>query len=159
MPTPTLGRRLPSLLHLLIALLTLKTVSQHRTPEGVSQRQEESRFLSSENMRDVREFRKRLHTADLGFARNLLRLLDAVQELKHGSDDPERVEERRIELETIAKGDYREGTGWVWNGHVVPPPESTSALFERRKRIIRNGVWNPARKGWEYQSEFFGIWE
>ena len=159
MPTPTLGRRLPSLLHLLIALLTLKTVSQHRTPEGVSQRQEESRFLSSENMRDVREFRKRLHTADLGFARNLLRLLDAVQELKHGSDDPERVEERRNDLETIAKGEYRESTGWVWNGHVVPPPESTDAYFERRRRIIRNGVWTPARKVWEYQSEFFGIWD
>ena len=128
MPTPTLGRKLPSLLHLLIALLTLKTVSQHRTPKGVSQRQEESRFLSSENMRDVREFRNRLHTADLDFARNLLTLLNAARELKHGSDDPERIEERRIELETIEKGEYREGTGWVWNGHVVPPPESNSAF-------------------------------
>ncbi len=119
----------------------------------------ESRSLSSENMRDVREFRKRLHTADLDFARNLLKLLDAVLELKHASDDPERAEERRIRPETIEKGEYREGKGWVWNGNVVPPPESTSAFFERRKRIIRNGAWNPARKGWEYQGEFFGIWD
>ena len=159
MPTPTLGRKLPSLLHLLIVLLTPMTISQRKIPKAVSQRQEESRFLSSENMRDVREFRKRLHTADLDFARNLLRPLDAVRELKHGSDDPERVEERRNELETIEKGEYRESTGWVWNGHVVPPPESSSPFFERRKRVIRNGVWNPARKGWEYQGEFFGIWD
>ncbi len=159
MLTPTLGRKLPSLLHLLIALLTPKTINQRRIPKGVSQRQEEIRFLSSESMRDVREFWKRLHTADLDFARNLLRLLCAVLELKHASDDPERVGERRIRLETIEKGEYREGTGWVWNDHVVPPPESTSGFFERRKRIIRNGAWNPARKGWEYQGEFFGIWD
>ncbi len=47
--------------------------------------------------------------------------------------------------------------GWLWNGHIVPPPESTELYFERRKRMIANGVWNPSRKGWEYRGEFFGI--
>ncbi len=116
-------------------------------------------MLNSESMRDVREFRKRLHAADMDFARNLLNLFELVREAKHGSDDPEKVEEGRIHLETIVKGVYREGTGWVWNGHVVPPPPSTDGFFERRKRTIANGVWNPDRKGWEHQGEFFGVWE
>ncbi len=65
----------------------------------------------------------------------------------------------KIHLETIVKGEYRDSTGWVWNGHIVPPPESYDAFFERRKRIITNGVWNASRKGWEYGGEFFGVWE
>jgi len=110
-------------------------------------------------MRDVRQFQKRLHTASLEFAKNLLKLFEAVRESKYGSDDPEEIEKRRIELETIEKGDYREGTGWTWNGQVVPSPKSSSPFFERRKRIISNGIWNPARKGWEFQGEFFGFWD
>jgi hypothetical protein len=110
-------------------------------------------------MRDVREFRKRLLTADLNFARQLLKLFDAVRELRHGSDDPQKVEEKRTELETIVKGEYREGTGWTWNGHNVPPPPTNSTYFERRRKIIRNGTWNPTLKGWEHQGEFFGIWD
>ncbi len=84
-------------------------------------------------MRDVREYQKVLHKANLDFATNLLELFDAVRELKHGSDDPERVEKRRIHLETMEKGEYREGTGWVWNGHVVPPPGSTSAFLNEER--------------------------
>ena len=110
-------------------------------------------------MRDVRQFQKRLHKASLEFAKNPLKLFEVVRESRYGSDNPEEIEKRRIELETIEKGDYREGTGWTWNGHVVPLPKSSSQFFERRKRIIRNGVWNPTRRGWEYQGEFFGVWE
>ncbi len=113
----------------------------------MSKPQKEPRFLSSEKMRDVGEFRRRLHAADMDFARLLLKLFGVVLEMKHGSDDPQKVEERRIDLETIVKGEYRQGTGWVWNGHTVPPPPSTDPYFERRKRVIRNGVWNPTRKG------------
>ncbi len=151
--------KLPSLLHLFICLLSPSTISQRRRPKEGSQRQKETQFLSSESMRDVREFRKRLHTTDVDFASQLLKLFSAVRDLKHGSEDPEKAEERRTELETIANGEYREGTGWVWNGHVVPPPPSNNAYFERRRRIIRNGVWNPNRREWEYQGEFFGIWD
>ncbi len=157
MPTHRFGRTLPSFLNLLIVLVSPDSASQHRTPRGVLPRQREIRSLSSENTGDVREFRKRLHTADLDFARNLLKLLEAVREVKFGSSDPDRVEERRIELETITKGEYREGIGWAWNGHIVPAPTSNSAFFERRKRIIANGVWNADRKGWEYRGEFFGV--
>jgi len=110
-------------------------------------------------MRDVRQFQKRLHTVSLEFAKNLLKLFEAVRESRHGSEDPEEIEKRRIELETIEKGDYREGAGWTLNGHLVPSPKSSSPFFERRKRIISNGMWNPARKGWEFQGEFFGIWD
>ncbi len=111
----------------------MKTVSQHRTPKGVSQRQEESRLLSSENMRDVREFRKRLHTADLDFARNLLKLLNAARELKHGSDDPERIEERRIELETIEKGSVaRAQAGYGTAMSFLHPNQTAPFLNEER---------------------------
>ncbi len=123
----------------------------------MSGRQSETSLLRSENMKDVREFRKRLHKADLDFARHLLKLLGTVHELSQGSDDPQKVEEKRIDLETIVKGEYHQGTGWPWNGHIGPSPGSTDAYFERRRRIIRNGVWNPTRKGWEFKGEFFGI--
>lgn len=89
----------------------------------------------------------------------MLRILDGLMEFTLGSDDPKKVEEERIHLETMDKGEYRQGTGWIWNDHVVPEPESRSPFFERRERIIRNGIWNPTRKGWEYQGEFFGVWE
>ena len=89
----------------------------------------------------------------------MLRLIKTLGELKLGSDDPREIEQRRIELETMTKGRYRGGVGWEWNGHLVPEPPSTTAFFERRKRIVSNGVWNPARKGWDYQGEFFGVWE
>lgn len=89
----------------------------------------------------------------------MLRLLDAVLEITHGSDDPRTIEERRIHTETMVKGEYREGVGWTWNGHHVPEPKSTSDWYEKRRRVVANGTWNPARKGWEYQGEFFGAWD
>src|SRR2546426_5288008 len=150
MPISANGWRLLSLLHLLIPALTQVAVKQRRKSKTAPQRQKETGFLTSKSMRDVREFQKRLHRADLDFARNLLELFDGVREMKQGSDDPQKVEEGRIRLETMEKGVYREGTGWIWNGHIVPPPHSTDAFFERRKRIIANGIWNPDRKGWEH---------
>ncbi len=60
-------------------------------------------------MGNVRQFQKRLRTASLEFAKNLMKLFEAVRESGHGSEDPEEIEKRRIELETIEKGDYREG--------------------------------------------------
>jgi hypothetical protein len=151
--------RLASLLHLLVVLLSTGTVGQSKRSREVSRSEKETGFLSSKNTRDVTEFQRRLHKADLDFARDLLELFDGVRELKNGSDDPKKVAEQRTELETMVKGEYREGRGWIWNGHIVPEPESRRDFFERRKRIIRNGVWNPSRKGWEYQGEFFGVWE
>jgi hypothetical protein len=144
---------------LLVAVLIPATASRRRGSKQATRQQKKDPVLSSENRRDVRELQKRLHTASLEFAKNLLKLFEAVRESRHGSEDPEEIEKRRIELETIEKGDYREGTGWTWNGHLVPSPESSSPFFERRKRIISNGTWNPARKGWEFQGEFFGVWD
>jgi hypothetical protein len=148
-----------SLFELLAALLVLGTASRSRTSKKSSRWQKEIRLLSSENTRDVREFQKRLHAADLGFAKRLLKLFETIEESKFGSDDPMKIEERRIELETIERGEHQVGRGWTWNGHFVPVVPSTAPYFERRKRIIRNGVWNPSRKGWENQGEFFGVWE
>ncbi len=158
MRTPILGRGLLTFLRV-ITLISLETFSQREPPKGSSRRQRESRPLNPENVKDVRDFQKKLHKADLNIARQLLRLIKTIRELKHDSDDPRKIEERRVELETITKGRYRDGIGWVWNGHVVPEPPSTTAFFERRMRIVSNGVWNPSRKGWEYQGEFFGVWE
>jgi len=159
MPLSASGWKLPSLLRLLIAVLSLETVSEHRTSKGASQRHEKARFLSPDNLNDVKEFRTRLQGADLDLAKFLLGILEALLEFKHGSEDPQKVEEKRTHLETIEKGEYREGRGWIWNGQIVPEPESRCDFFDRRNRIIRNGVWNPTRKGWEYQGEFFGVWE
>jgi hypothetical protein len=89
----------------------------------------------------------------------LLMVVDPVLEMRHSDEDPERIEKKRIELETIEKGEHRPGVGWVWNDRFVPEGPSTAPYFERRNRIIRNGAWNPARKGWEYQDEFFGVWD
>ena len=155
----TTRRKLPSLLHLLVAVLVPATASRRRGSKEAKRQEKKDTVLSSENRRDVRELQKRLHKASLEFAKNPLKLFEAVRESRYESDDPEENEKRRVELETIEKGDYREGTGWTWNGHFVPSPQSTSPFFERRKRIIRNGVWNPTRRGWEYQGEFFGVWE
>jgi len=99
-----------------------------------------------------------LNQADLAYARKILEFFEAVIDLR-GSNQPHKVEERRIELETIEKGQWKENVGWVWSDHMVPAPKSTSEHFARRTRIIRNGVWNPSRKGWEYQGEFFGVWD
>jgi len=159
MPLSTIGWKLPSLLRLLIAALSLETVSQHGTSKGASQRRERARFLSPDNLNDVKEFRTRLQRADLDLAKFLLGIVEALLEFKRGSEDPQKVEENRMHLETIEKGEYREGRGWIWNGHLVPEPQSRRDFFERRTRIIRNGVWNPTRRGWEYQGEFFGVWD
>jgi len=110
-------------------------------------------------LNDVKEFRTRLQRADLDLAKFLLGIVEALLEFKRGSEDPQKVEENRMHLETIEKGEYREGRGWIWNGHLVPEPQSRRDFFERRTRIIRNGVWNPTRRGWEYQGEFFGVWD
>ena|SRR5438128_3438249 len=155
----TISRKLPSLLHLLVAVLIPATASRRRGSKEATRQEKKDTILSSENMKDVRQFQKRLHTASLEFVKTLLKLFEAVRESRYESDDPEENEKRRVELETIEKGDYREGTGWTWNGHVVPLPKSSSQFFERRKRIISNGTWNPACKGWEFQDEFFGVWE
>ena len=144
---------------MLVAVLIPATASRRRGSKQATRQEKKDAVLSSENMRDVRQFQKRLHTVSLEFAKNLLKLFEAVRESRHGSEDPEEIEKRRIELETIEKGDYREGAGWTLNGHLVPSPKSSSPFFERRKRIISNGMWNPARKGWEFQGEFFGIWD
>ena len=148
-----------SLVYLFTHLLIPRATGRPRTSKNVSSLKKETRLLSSKNMRDVREFQKRLHAADLRFAKNLLKLFAAIGDTKFGSDDPMKIDERRIELETIEKGEHQAGKGWTWNGHFVPSPQSTSPFFERRKRIIRNGIWNPNRLGWEYQGEFFGVWE
>ena len=155
----TTRRKLPSLLHLLVAVLIPATASRRRGSNQATRQEKKDTVLSSENRRDVRELQKRLHKASLEFAKNPLKLFEVVRESRYGSDNPEEIEKRRIELETIEKGDYREGTGWTWNGHVVPLPKSSSQFFERRKRIISNGTWNPACKGWEFQDEFFGVWD
>ena len=155
----TTRRKLPSLLHLPVAVLVPATASRRRGSKEAKRQEKKDTVLSSENRRDVRELQKRLHKASLEFAKNPLKLFEVVRESRYGSDNPEEIEKRRIELETIEKGDYREGTGWTWNGHVVPLPKSSSQFFERRKRIISNGTWNPACKGWEFQDEFFGVWD
>src|SRR5207248_928538 len=114
---------------------------------------------SPDNLNDVKEFRTRLQRADLDLAKFLLGIVEALLEFKRGSEDPQKVEENRMHLETIEKGEYREGRGWIWNGQLVPEPQSRRDFFERRTKIIRNGVWNPTRRGWEYQGEFFGVWD
>ncbi len=144
---------------MLVAVLIPATASRRLRSKQATRQEKKDPVLRSGNMGDVRQFQKRLRTASLEFAKNLLKLFEAVRESGHGSEDPEEIEKRRIELETIEKGDYREGTGWTWNGHFVPSPKSSSAFFERRKRIISNGMWNPGRKGWEFQAEFFGVWD
>src|SRR5438445_10114465 len=145
----TIRRKLPSLLQLLVAVLIPATASRHRRSKQATRQEKKDPVLSSGNMGDVRQFQKRLRTANLEFAKNLLKLFEAVRESGHGSEDPEEIEKRRIELETMEKGDYREGTGWTWTGDVVPAPRSSSPSFERRKRIITTGMWNPGRNGGE----------
>src|SRR5439155_9390565 len=112
MPLSTIGWKLSSLLRLLIAALSLETVSQHGTSKGASQRRERVRFLSPDNLNDVKEFRTRLQRAELDLAKFLLGIVEALLEFKRGSEDPQKVEENRMHLETIEKGEYREGRGW-----------------------------------------------
>ena len=102
---------------------------------------------------------KVLHKADLDYVRRLLELFDSIRKIRDESDDPDRIEKRRIHLETIEKGQHHTGIGWVWKGNIVPEPAATTAFYERRHRIIANGAWNAKRKGWEYRGEFFGVWE
>ena len=119
----------------------------------------QERYLRSDNPREVREFQKKLHQADLDWSKNLLEIFEEFREITYGSDDPKKIEERKLKLETIEKGEFRNGVGWVWNGYTVPEPPTYDEHCQRRKRIIGNGSWNPAKKGWEYQGEFFGVWE
>jgi len=74
----TIMRRLPSLLHLLLAVLILATASRRRGSKEATRQEKKDPVLSSENRRDVRELQKRLHTASLEFAKNLLKLFEAV---------------------------------------------------------------------------------
>jgi len=73
-----IGWKLPGLLHLLIAVLSLETISQQKTSKGASQRHEKVRFLNPDNLSDVKEFRTRLHGAGLDLAKFLLRILEAL---------------------------------------------------------------------------------
>ena|SRR2546425_10125602 len=138
---------------------TVRQTSPRGKTSHASARVREERYLRSDSARDVREFQKKLHSADLDWSKKLLELFEGVREMRHGSDDPKKIEERKLELETMEKGEFRAGIGWVWNGHSVPEPHTYDVHFQRRKRIVSNGTWNPARKGWEYQGEFFGVWE
>src|SRR5437762_8954848 len=99
----TIMRRLPSLLPLLVAVLIPATASRRRGSKEATRQEKKDAVLSSENRRDVRELQKRLHTASLEFAKNLLKLFEAVRESWYESDDPEENEKRRVELETIEK--------------------------------------------------------
>lgn len=156
---PNYSRQRVFPLYLIVGLITSRTVGNRQSPRTSPSTSKAAPFLTSGNERDVKEFQKKLRKADLNLARTILKISELIDQSNPRPDDPMKVEERRIELETIVKGDYRDGIGWVWNNHTVPPPPSYSAYFERRKRIIRNGTWNPARKGWEYQGEFFGVRE
>src|SRR6266699_2879739 len=106
----TIRRRLPSLLHLLVAVLIPATASGRRGSKQATRQEKKDPVLRSGNMGDVRQFQKRLRTASLEFAKNLLKLFEAVRESGHGSEDPEEIEKRRIELETIEKAQVGPGT-------------------------------------------------
>ena len=151
--------RIASLLQLLLTLLNVQTVSHRRPAKETPPRQEEKRFLNPKTLDDVQELLKVLHKADLDYARKLLELFDSIRKIRDESDDPDRIEKRRIHLETIEKGQYHPGIGWVWKGNIVPEPTATTAFYERRHRIIANGAWSAKRKGWEHHGHFFGIWD
>jgi len=151
--------KIPPLLQLFLILLNVQGVSHHRSSKETPRGQEEVGFLNPKTLDDVQEFQKLLHTASLGEAKRLLELFDSIREIRNESDDPEKIENRRIHLETIEKGQYHPGIGWVWKGNIVPEPAATTAFYERRHKIIANGAWNAKRNGWEYHGHFFGIWD
>ena len=154
-----INRKIASLLQLLLTLLNIQTVSHRRPAKEAPPRQEEKRVLDPKTLDDVQELLKVLHKADLDYARKLLELFDSIRKIRDESDDPDRIEKRRIHLETIEKGQYHPGIGWVWKGNIVPEPTATTAFYERRHRIIANGAWNAQRKGWDYHGHFFAIWD
>ncbi len=158
MPAPLTKPRVRFLLQFLIVFLVLAACGRQRQSKRGPRDETRTRHLNSKNPRDVRTFQKILNKADLNYAKEILKLFEGVVDLG-GRNNPEKVEERRIELETIERGQWKENVGWAWSGHLVPAPKSTSEHFARRTGIIRNGVWNPSLQGWEYQGEFFGVWE
>src|SRR5881628_2715691 len=151
--------KIASISQLLLTLLSIQTVSHRRPAKESPPRQEEKRFLNPKTLDDVQELLKVLHKADLDYARKLQELFDSIRKIRDETNDPDRIEKRRIHLETIEKGQYHPGIGWVWKGNIVPEPTATTAFYERRHRIIANGAWNAKRKGWEYHGHFFGIWD
>jgi hypothetical protein len=152
-------RRIASLLQLLLTLLDIQTVGHRRPVKELPPQQEEKRSLNPKTLDDVQELLKVLRKADLDYARKLLELFDSIRKIGAESDDPDRIEKRRVHLETIEKGQYHPSIGWVWKANIVPEPVATTAFYERRHRIIANGAWNPKRKGWEHRGEFFGVWD
>src|SRR5947208_16888298 len=93
----TIMRRLPSLLPLLVAVLIPATASGRRGSKKATRQVKKDTVLSSENRRDVRELQKRLHTASLEFAKNLLKLFEAVRESSDESDDRDENEQRTVD--------------------------------------------------------------
>jgi hypothetical protein len=89
---------------------------------------------------------------------SLLKLRDLVIEFLKQRTDPKLVEQKRIEQETIERGNHQLGVGWTYRDHFVPVvSEEWNRKYQRRKEIIRKGTWNPSRKGWEYDGDFAGI--
>ncbi len=151
--------KFPILLQFLLTLLNIQSVSHRRSNKETPNWLEEKTFLNPKTLDDVQELLKVLHKADLEYARHLLELFDSIRKIRNETNDLDRIEKRRNHLETIEKGEYHPGIGWVWKGNIVPEPTATTAFYERRHRIIANGAWNQRRKGWEYHGHFFGIWD
>ena len=110
--------KIPTLLHLLLILLNVERVSHHRSSKETPRQQEGVGFLNPKTLDDVQEFQKVLHTASLDEAKRLLELFDSIRRIRNESDDPEKIENRRIHLETIEKGQCHQGIGWVWKGNI-----------------------------------------
>ena len=92
--------KIPPLLQLFLILLNVQGVSHQRSSKETPRGQEEVGFLNPKTLDDVQEFQKLLHTASLGEAKRLLELFDSIREIRNESDDPEKIENRRIHLET-----------------------------------------------------------
>src|SRR5262249_33664095 len=70
---------------LLALLLASRADQKHKTTSSPIKPQKEGRLLSSRNIKDVQEFQKILHKADLNYARRILNDLRDHKEHSHRS--------------------------------------------------------------------------
>src|SRR5437016_6319877 len=91
---------------------------------------------------------------------SLLNLSRRLVEFFERRNDPKMIEQHRIRQETIERGHHQSGLGWTYMDHFVPEvSEECNRKYQRRKEIIRKGTWNSSKEGWEYDSDFAGVWD
>jgi len=85
---------------LLALLLASRADQKHKTTTSPIKPQKEGRLLSSRNIKDVQEFQKILHKADLNYARRILTIFEIIKntatEVRYELKNPLRTENGRL---------------------------------------------------------------